>query len=237
MDQRYYAVTSAAQLFCDTLDGQEFTVRRYYEYKEINDVKWVYSEATDSVIKLGEPTTIPTVPSYTLYMQIPGDTISYETERSANPRSASFLAEAALWYVFGDKIYDDYTASDLVAQSCVSGHFADPLKLPKSWMLEIDAGSAYPDLKVIAAVAMAPDGSMTITFSNAADTAEEDVFSVEVKLAASADTQTYSTGPSRSSKIIEISEDSYTERQTDVSTETKTTTIKWTVTDIKKVTA
>jgi hypothetical protein len=33
-DQRYYAVTSAAQLFCDGLQNQEITIERLHETKE-----------------------------------------------------------------------------------------------------------------------------------------------------------------------------------------------------------
>lgn len=238
MDQRYYAVTSAAQLFCDTLDGQEIVVKRYYENTQKAVQKWVYSEESESVLPDGAPVPIEQNEEYKLYMQIPDDTISLETERTTDPKSTSFLSEAALFYVFGDKIEDNDVKYWLRQSFDATGrHFKDPVKQAKHWVYQIDAGTGYPSLTVIADVSMAADGSMVITFSNAADASNKDVFSVEVKLAASADTQTISTGPNRSSKITDFGEDYYKEEQTDVRTETKTTTIKWTVSDIKKVTA
>ncbi len=242
MDQRYYAVTSAAQLFCDTLDNQEIVVKRYYENTETTKAKWIYNEASDSVVK-DTSASLPPVPpttKYELYMQIPDDSITIETPRSVNPKSTSFLSEAALYYVFGDKIYDSsYDVFGLLGQSfnTTEGRFKDPVKQTNKWVFEVNAGSGYPDLTVIAMAEMAADGSMVINFSNTADASDPAVFSMEVKLAASADTQTFSTGPNKSSKITEFGEDYYIEEQTEVRTETKTTTIKWTVSDIKKVTA
>lgn len=106
-DQRYYAVTSAAQLFCDALEGQEFTVERKWTSKDVSVRK--YTEINGIVVSsaCGITNEVPLPPSttaanllnnlnvYGIKLKIPGssdlqtDDSTPETLNPEDPASAA----------------------------------------------------------------------------------------------------------------------------------------------------
>ena len=118
-DQRYYAVTSAAQLFCDSLqaEDQAFTLRRVYITEETDIYSSIVVNQTVTTTK-----SHLTDNSYELSIMIPGKTpeehsIGTKSEVAAL-RGTSFLADAAITYFAGDLSTVSNDASAVATYVC-----------------------------------------------------------------------------------------------------------------------
>ena len=117
-DQRYYAVTSAAQLFCDTLDGQEFTVERKQTSYQVNVMRY-YTDAEgtvwgspvlgdeitywfgDGVRDKSENSNVFSFYATGLSAPITDENLDVNTARKTVDGNRIILANAALTYVLG----------------------------------------------------------------------------------------------------------------------------------------
>lgn len=232
-DQRYYAVTSAAQLFCDELDGQEFTIERVKK-----DTRTKVTRYSTSTNEAGEEVTVAyletdnTASNYYITIKNAAAVIAAINDEVAasdtvtpieNARKKSLLTDAAISYVIGpgegtnvilaygrDPRSSDYDWSD------------------KTWNISIAEGD--PVLSVVATAVMTRNGTITIEFKNK-ETTETNPFRVLVTL-----TATDNTIPERTSggnTVFSWSDDQLTETTETVFT--KTTTVKWNVSSVQKL--
>lgn len=264
MDQRYYAVTSAAQLFKDTLDSQEITVVRseikteyqYHTYKKKSDGSGGYD-------------TIPT--------EYPADAEFHKANSSEYKLNLWLLMpnEAAVNYLFdssSDHVGTDFALTDkdgldentakaeitaaasksFLAEAAVACVFGEP----KAVAMAYDASEAHPfgefvdpmvmktmsitvpdcpELAVSVEYSMRKDGTITFTFSSGS---EDEAFQMELILVATVqDNSKYPTEKKTETETVApIDEDAakYTERIETVTEKTKTTVITWTAADVKK---
>ena len=231
-DRRYYAVTSAAQLFQDSLDGQEFRVDRVNEYSSEKQTKYFTDETKDPQV-LGEDLN----PSNTYSVKIlvdgaaePAVTVTKDTKK------ISLLTEAALCYVIGDDIQADTYDPELPAQ--LGAIFASSVGNSAGWSMILDSAD-YPSLKVVVDAEMSEDGTIVFTFKNADVTG--DPFRVTMTMLAGV--RDNSTAPNVAvSDVASVQKDEahtdpeyYIETVRTTTTTTKSTWIKWTVSDVKKV--
>lgn len=241
MDQRYYAVTSAAQLFCDALDEQSFIIER------TRNVPYTQTTTVTSVDGL-ESTFIGEVdfgtPTYSVTVTFPSET---EYKDNAIPSAVigqSIMAEAALYYVIGDSVYNTSYSSmnDLVGST-----FEKPVGNGKTWDFELKVSDPEGEKTEIASVlavnvqfTMDNSGNIVILFQNQQSNATDPVYKIEVTLKAT---------PSHTDNTVVIERtiyNNYVEYESgisyDIVTETtekteKNTSISWEVADVKKVTA
>lgn len=235
MDQRYYAVTSAAQLFSDALDGQSYTIERIHvsNVGEEHDYGKTTSGETHE-IGPGRTNLAPAdsdaypVNSYTNRITIrQAETDPITSVISPTTKNTSFLTEAALYYVMQDKTGDD-------AWKEKPGH-------AKSWSLELSTEDEnLKALQVDVTAEMAANGTINLTFINHNDK-DTKPFSIILVMKASivdnSDHPNVSTVDHVSVSPITSAgyEEAYTETTITTKTETKTTEIKWTVAEIRKV--
>ena len=263
-DQRYYAVTSAAQLFCDTLDGQSFTIERSFS-KNTKQGK-IYELAADGGpdIWVGSADDVVLPSEHSDY----GNTIKTvfppisesETEPEehmydvgsliSGTTNTSLLTKAALFYVY--KTETESMSSDTWelawGSADSSNNYADSSTGPSSsqiWgPLDVTV-DGYPGLSVNVTMQLHVNdnitreygpGAITFEFKNASG----DPFTVMVILSASI--QDDSMAPVKNtayglSTMTPINPETkrYTVNTTVTDTYTKTTTITWTVADVKKV--
>ena len=240
MDQRNYAVTSAAQLFCDALDGQSITIEQIKSVTETNTTVYKY-ENGDFI--LDEETTVtvdnPNVEEGTSYALNVGSSEYTAVEVTSNtnfPKDRSLLTEAALYYLFGSRIDSTNSFTDILTY-LVAPNFetsdTPAAFTPRVWDLVLEVGSkAY--LKVDVHASMSANGNIELTFTN--NTAGTDKFSVVVELGADIN-ESESTGEAKflgsGSYLSDDKQQLVTWRTTCVDT-TKRTEIKWTVTKVKK---
>ena len=156
MDQRYYAVTSAAQLFCDELESDALAAACQFELLRTT----TETESMSSTKKEeGNWETIsnytPPNTTYSLYDSSTGTTIE------AIPASSSFLVEAAHYFFFGDSLYNSsYSLDDLIRTS-----FDNSTRSGMVWDMTVSvAGSTT--LTVYVKAFMDPQGNITMFFSN-----------------------------------------------------------------------
>ena len=240
-DQRYYAVSSAAGLFRDALDGQTWTVTRAETCLE--------SVTTVSTLVNGQDPVIQTGPA----AYVDGNTIYSATissggapkEIASSDRSASILSEAILQYVFGTGEH----FADSMGYVSVPGRGGLP-----SWTLTVApaAGSTVDVITVEVTGEMRADGSIVFTFVNKA-AAGEDTFTLQLTLTAvisddsAAPKQTRTAVvPGDPNYVSPVSEDVVdgegevigtrvtTVQRTHV-VNAKTTSITWTAGDVRKV--
>ncbi len=263
MDQRYYAVSSAAQLFRDTLDGQEFTIERsnkvpsyaYTTYQKLSTggAAAIGSEdaegnTTGTVYKTGDLLTLQDqVQSISMRMtkkqpdgsritevylndvNNSGDTDTSETEIT-NAVARSFLAEVAASCVFGGpKSVAAAYAPEVFGESVDTAE--------KNMSITVDE---QPDLAVDVAYTVRKDGTITFKFSKGS---AGEAFSMELVLVASVRDNSASPTVETEENVMVRAIDAgvagkegvFTERIETVKTSTKTTIIKWTVADVRKV--
>ena len=268
-DQRYYAVTSAAQLFCDTLENNTYEVERVWTETIVTARKYIEVNGIVVAFVVGDP--VGTLPApiaaslnnetlnnaYAITLKAPGadyqtndkEKTSDETKNDiAGWRDISLFADAALSYVIGN---DSVDALDAYRKKPGSAAIADAgdsetagdLRTIKKWdlKLEFDPEDQYLGIPILATLSLRNDGSMLVEVWNDSTT---DYFKVTVTLTATV---------IDNSALPEVStrEDVYWKNdvlegeganqlpynyETKVTTteRTKTTTIKWDVTDIKK---
>lgn len=260
-DQRYYAVTSAAQLFCDALENQQFTIKRMKTTKDVTQVRYMEVEGiTFQETMIGDP-DLSVIPSgvslqgtlYELSMTIPDtpeashiDSTMTDTKKEIGDlRDISIFADAALSYTIGISENTDVKDAYDNSPGSAGGAANTPIK---SWDLKLDFDKAtaestysYTGIQLKATATLRNDGSMIIEFRN---DSPDQAFKVTVTLMATI---------TDTSALPEVTttEDTYlkfnvleTEGEESVlydyettittTTETKTTTISWGVTEIKK---
>ncbi len=257
-DQRYYAVTSAAQLFCDTLDGQEFTVERKQTSYQVNVMRY-YTDADGTVWGfpvLGDEITYwfgdgvrdksenPNVFSFYatgLSAPITDENLDVNAARKTVDGNRIILADAALSYVIGVPVE---TESGTVACKADEAYAKIPGAFDTNeielgtFEIEIagDAGDPPADMPKVTAVAkLRKDGSIVIEFSS--NDADNKAFKVTVTLTAEVtDNSALPLTISSDSTSYRYDPDNLYSYVCTVTTtvKTKTTTIKWSVTDIKK---
>lgn len=243
MDQRYYAVTSAAQLFCDKLDGQQFTIER--KKVETKTVTTTYSTSTNEA---GEEITNSHVgaPSYeyvySLEVNIPGETttstISDSGATSSNDieattgasiaavRKKSFLTDATLSYILGKQ--DNLTV--LIAYT--RNPRSDGSWVDRSWDIDV-AVDGLTDLAVTATAKMTNNGTVTVEFKNKEAT-EKNPFKILVTLTLEVDKvdKGQETMTKHAPTTTWGTNESTTVTETDY---IKNTKITWKVSDVIKV--
>ncbi len=276
-DQRYYAVTSAAQLFCDELEGQQFTIERTHTNYQVK-IRGYYTNIDGNVFgftpgfddddisywfgeSVKKKNNLQNV--YTFYAHAAGlDTMisdeALDPDTTPNLiyaiRSNSLLANAALTYLLGVPPEGTEGPKECSAMLAFEQSPGEQFEIKKDGAMvkvdEIDFGKYILDFvgdtpkgvdhpKITAVASLRKDGSIVIEFSNGDD--PEKPYKVTVTLSAEV--------TDNSDLPITISSDSTyfrfdpgTTTSTPCSYEctltttvkTKTTTIRWHVTDIKK---
>ena len=226
-DQRYYAVRSAAQLFCDALDGQSYTIKRTKVYIHGKEITYITDPDTMNESKIvSDYTPVGGGVSYEYTIKLPmNSTGAYESIDTLS--SKSLLTELALYYVFGKPdVYNNYGADPGTA---------DPIA---PWDMTITLSGDSVDtsgLKVNVRVEPLKNGSVKLTFTSVPND-YGDFYQMSVLLQAAV--QDDSAYPSKTSETeVSIHSDSehtnaYIELKKITDTEVKTTTITWTVAEI-----
>ena len=248
-DQRFYAVESAVQLFCDALDGQSFTIEQVQQITETEhkvykkeDSEFVFDENATSTTTFVNP-NIPNGNAYQLKMKTPYADDNHTIIISKNdefaskfPKNRSFLSEAALYYVFGNRIDENHT--DMLTY-LMGGNFAESAGTktltPRTWELIQDVGGQeYLKVKVIAV--MSSNGNIELTFTNENGA---DKFSMVVELSADIKNSESSDEPKNlgSGSFMNDAGNELTTWNTLRTDTTKRTEIRWTVSKVKKVSA
>ena len=248
MDQRYYAVTSAAELFREELNNQRFSFERVHkeEYKTVT----IYSKADDGSMNAPEP-----VPGesgkigdvYTWKM----DSVEITSETADAQRLAlrndCLLSEAAMRFVFGglvDKAFP-WNLQDMF--DAVPGVTTYPPATGADsgqWTMNVTVtkdSENVVSLNVLVTAVMREDGNFEITFTNAKEdgTRAEDAFTVILTMKAAV--QDNSTSPNVKVDETRLVEETaagsgrFKETVTRTEKTTKTTVITWTAGEIKKV--
>ena len=265
-DQRYYAVTSAAQLFCDTLEEQTFSIERThtnYDVKvrgyltgsdgrtygfPVNDEDTITKWFGEDVYNKKEHPDFYTfsVPGLAAPISDKGLKTDTTTADQINSiRSTSLLADAALTYVIGE---GTCYVMDAYLHKIPGSPFSRNIEGSLTDVDEIEFGTYHlvysgDDTDACPAVTVAAtlrkDGSLVFEFSNGDDPAKP--YKVTVTLTAevqddsalplttTTDSYAFRFDPGTTTSSPCSYECTVTE-----TVKTKTTTIKWNVTDIKK---
>ena len=240
-DQRYYAVTSAAQLFCDELDGQEFTIERVHASAVTTRATYIVDEDgtahnTGSMSWTNPDGVPPAVMPIALTVKTPGNSpekTEYAESTVSNIEfSTTFLTEAAYRYVFGNDSINQNKSStalrDLDYNNFISNN---TVARNKEWLMSLSVG-AVNELTVRVKAVMNDDGTIILTFRNVTG----NPFSIQVTLAASVSEDTTENDKTQERYVPDLShENQYYIDTTTITTTTRTTIVKWTVAEVKKV--
>ncbi len=230
-DQRYYAVTSAAQLFCDELDRQMFTIER--EQTSYTTLRQVFTYIDGAATKTYEATDLADDKdgldtTWKNVILFPEGSGTVDISAAADLESVmknSFLAEAAIKHILAGRTVDEGTW--LLKRG--EGEY--------QWEMLMNAVSGSISIQIDVSAKMAKNGDIKLTFTNHEAAGKNDLFSVGVTLSANiTDTNSPAT-VTESQTNYSFTDSGYTMVRTDTLEETKTTTIFWTVGDIKKVSA
>ncbi len=152
-DQRYFSVSSAAQLIREQIEGSSVTV--VSERTILEEVtREYYLNAEGEAETRNTATTVSSDPLYPRFSaQIDGVSIS---------RGSSLLADAAIDLIFGQDTYDfaSQTAWDHTIGTVSSAVTKDLVIDPKI------GGASDPDLLVDVHAVLNTDGTMTLSFTN-----------------------------------------------------------------------
>ena len=236
-DQRYYAVTSAAQLFCDELSKDIKSGDDVVYY----NIEWSKTETTSKkviVTTKGEDGYVTNT-----YDHTSEEAPSYGFSSSKDPMSssASFLTKAAMYLAFGGKAETASSYGDDFAGLAFKNEaeFDAQKKFPKIWNFTIKESSNsndYVGLKVDACATMSSDGHILIEFTNHQENGSAPPFKVKVELVPSG----FSGGIEESITSRTTTETSSGEIQDVVTITTRQTTtrsvnIGWTIGNVTKV--
>ncbi|MCR5294088.1 MAG: hypothetical protein K6E30_02780 [Lachnospiraceae bacterium] len=219
MDQRYYSVTSAAELFRDAIDGKSVTVTKTKTTKT--------TESYERTIKNGKvvapavtPTPAPTTISNVSYSsKIDGKIISAGTR-------TSILQDAAI-ALTNYNMEDNYNVD-----------FGVNPAPENSYKVSVNADSAAVEgiLSVGVRETINSDGSLVFIFQNAEEGASRHY---KVRLTLEADVKESTARNSESEPLTYTLKDGetdvYTVSQKTTLTETRTTVITWRAVGIEKV--
>jgi hypothetical protein len=251
MDQRYYAVTSAAQLFCDTLDGQSFTIVR--SYSETTNPGKTYMLSLDGGLDIFQGTAEPTRMSKdyvnSITSTLPGatDTPSLVSIKdfSSGSKAPTLLTKAALFYVYQNDAPTESQMEHAWLTPGPNSNYPDPAKGNNTWETMDVTVTGLNNMAVKATMTLHVDetdpitaeygtGAITIEFKNAIG----DPFTVVTILSASIQDDSATPVKDTSEGLTSIhwsGTETYTIRTDTTETYTKTTTITWIVADVKKV--
>lgn len=251
MDQRYYAVTSAVQLFCDAIsEGKSYTLECTEVKVAETYMRFGPSPVTgDIVLQYGSDTPVdqPSLYEYRFRMASAdaiADDAAFYNDGDTNPLldSPNLLEEAALYCVFGEGVTESDHVVGLV-KSSFEHEKVTPNKVTKVFQIkESEEKAAYLGLTVDVKIEIAPDGSMLLTFSNHLTNEQiennEGVYYMQVGLSANAITKvSYSekeinkpTYPKFDPVYLTYEESTQTFKTT-----VKTTTVTWSVGSVSKV--
>jgi hypothetical protein len=255
MDQRYYAVTSAAQLFCDTLDGQSFTIEQTCTVNKKVTTSYIYADSFFKLVGTSTEDGAPPV-DYGLRIKAPydigkpgerytGEELQEVTMANGNGmKSNSLLTEAALYYVFGDT---SRTTDTVVADTFVSKTFSSSshtYNVYPTWNLTLEVGDK--DCLTVSVEGTMSDGSkpntnkgdIELEFKNTTSDDDVNAFSMIIVLRAevkeSQVTLPERTVGSGSRFYSDLEYDSWVMTAQDT---VNTTVITWRVVEVKKVAA
>ena len=256
-DQRYYAVTSAAQLFCDALKDQTFTIERVET--TTNTTEREYIEVSGIVVSTAVGDS-DTTRDYEMTLQVPGSGVEYETDDKTHTsdqtksdiagwRGESVFTDAALSYVIGTG--DNVTAELAFAKlpgsagsikTAEETSDAGDLRIIKTWDLKLDfsatggSGDSNPVIPIVATASLRNDGSMLIEFWN-----DDGDMNFKTTVTLTATVTDNSTLPEVTTNedvywsVVLREEIPYNHETTvTMTTSRKTTAISWRVTEIKK---
>ena len=224
-DQAYYKVSSAAELLMTELDGAKVEIARYRQTTTVTTAEFTVNEETG----LDEPAGVPTTssPSFAYRTALNGAFIgsdaSYVTAASgtALPDTLSFLSDLAARMLFGDSACN--TADAWALNLRTNGYTRTG-----SFTLEPAYTGMTGSLDVKCDYELKPGGMLYITVSDTVSD-EGSRFSMTLILAAEltdgpvlpgGNSSTTETSTGTSGKVVTT---------TDVVTETRTSTAKWTV--------
>ena len=247
-DRRYYAVTSAAQLFSDFLSEKKdgvtinntFTIERSETAKTARTITYTPDLSggymAGSWIPLDTTSDDEYKPSYTFRLLKP-DPEDPKKMKVVDPGKTLdvFMSEVSMYYLFGASIYTASSNVDLVKTEFGSGHTK---AFPKTWDMTLTVGSEA-GLTVDVKAELQENGTLEITFSNKPkDDADKDIYSEVLVLRPGLVDNTanptvkkevkYTTAPASEGG------GAYTETEKTTTTTTRSTTLTWMVSEIKK---
>lgn len=223
MDQRYYAVTSAAELFRETVQ-EEGTITVVRTKTAETGTQTVYANTEDGLVQVGDPVVTETAEFYAL---LNGTDL-------LDGLDTTLLEKLALYMVFGvdrgiGEAVLDSTWENEVFDAAAERSFALEMKLETS-QLDADTLAA---LEVEVSGTLNADGTLELIFSNANGGdryALMLIFAADVNLSSSEEIEEKAPVILRDEETGMI-----TEMMTSVVAETKTAEIRWVMTDMKKV--
>ena len=247
MDRRYYAVTSAAGLFRDTLDGQSYTLgltrtdtttkttattlndegavtATTVTEKSLNAAGDAVNVKVNGVNQDTESPVEPYIPTYS-------STFKYEDTDITE--ITGLLDAAAFYYVFGREFAADPDTHRIICSGDDWGAATGAHE--KEWTLTVTPQyeGALP-VKVTAK--LQKDGSMLLSYVNAdavGDGATADPFTLTLTLKATVN----ETGPTSNSSTTtgtQTEGNTVTTTETTTTTKTRTTTITWHVQAVER---
>ncbi len=232
-DQRYYAVTSAAQLFCDSLkaDAQTTQIKRITVLDETDTYQYI--AATKETWHTYDPTETPS-----LKILIGSDEVLEMAKGSGiegitNLRKTSFLTDATLTYLIGKDA--DWGSSSLTVVESLEARPSlirngDAAAVLNTWTITV-SGPDADCLPVTGAATMYEDGRIEVDFSNAPEDGKAFTVRVTLNPVLSAEKMTGTPG----SWVPDDLNDDITQKFTRSSETTRTVSISWAVSNIKKV--
>ena len=247
-DQRYYAVNSAAQLFCDALKDQKFTVNWTREVVNKTTTKVVYSKGNTTTSSGGGTSETNYSVDMTCYPTESTEPTYKKGSSLETVREGSIMTEAVLYYIWGNDIYlaSCNTLEDLVIKA-----FDTPFGKSKTWNFTIQqwsepsppgggAGTATDVLPVDVDFKIETNGNITLRFRNQTSKATDPVYEIEVTLNATVTKSIPTTADESTSTTygpITPTSDGYQYDKYVSTTETteKSASISWTVAGVKKV--
>ena len=260
MDQRYYSVTSAADLLAKKLNGKTVTITRTREETSATTVSYKLVDVPDpsdssivlyTITEQNPTTPVPVVTAkYTTtiydgtnnYAVDDISTVSVKSDGTEsnpgasikNPSTKTFLTECAL-----DLMYlNDESRSNANTKGAMDCSFQMSAKKTGSFALEhtdSPTGVAADDLNIDGKYTLMPDGTLILTLSNADPGGSKNVYSLEMILSPDIEEikKKSSTGPTVTS-ASPVTGYEWAEQTTTTETTTITSKITWKVNSITK---
>ncbi|MBQ7144708.1 MAG: hypothetical protein IJR65_06075 [Oscillospiraceae bacterium] len=222
-DRRYYAVTSAAGLFRDALDGQRYTIRCSEVVGQTSTTVYTYPVS-------GEPTVSDPVTVTDGAAEYSAEVACGSQNWLISTAGKSLLADAAVQWLMGD------AERTVVNAWNAGGGYGG------SWTLtleqDVSEGETRRVAKIRVEAVMDANANLLLTFTNA----EGDPFSVTVRLSADVkrNEDEPAVSPNGKASVTETDDEGTTTVETtekSIVTTERTTTITWTVGEVKKVRA
>lgn len=235
-DRRYYAVTSAAQLFCDSLkaDVQEIKIQRIAQLEEEDTYQYIAAskETRHTYSSTETPSMKLLIGSDPVLEMGKNDGLS----RITNLRKTGLLTDATLTYLIGKDV--DWESSSLTVVEFLKdrpslirdGDGTDPTEVLNTWTITV-GGPDTDCLSVTGAATMYEDGRIEVDFSNAPEDGKTFTVRVTLNPVLSAEKMTGTPG----SWVPDDLNDDITQKFTRSSETTRTVSISWAVSNIKKV--